>query len=177
MKLKHIPALLVSPPSLAPGTTPRHLIGPPRYSPLPVACSRLAGSSSQAVAPRTPGRPVHSHPSESLTECGVASIMPMKLKHIPALLVSPPSLAPAPRRGRYLIGLSFLRGLPLQKGGSARNQRYRASPSVARREELLRQAVECDLRGRAFQATRALPRGSGGAGAFLSVGAVGGKTR
>ena len=51
--------------------------------------------------------------SESLIDRAVASIMPMKLKDIPALLVSPPSLAPGTRRGRH--PLSHRRTNPSQR--------------------------------------------------------------
>jgi hypothetical protein len=55
-----------------------------------------AAFSSETVAVRTSVRPAASPQSESLIDRAVASIMRMKIKHIPALLVNAPSLAPGP---------------------------------------------------------------------------------
>src|SRR5271157_5333399 len=67
-----------------------------RANPLPASPPpAAAASSSKVVAPRTRAPSSAPRPQpESLIEGGVASIMPMKLKDIPALLVSAPPLAP-----------------------------------------------------------------------------------
>jgi hypothetical protein len=67
-----------------------------RANPLPASPPPAATASrSEVVAPRTRARSSVASPQpKSLIEGGVASIMPMKLKDIPALLVSARPLAP-----------------------------------------------------------------------------------
>jgi hypothetical protein len=82
-------------------------------------CSRLAGSTSEVGAPRTRAPSAAASPQpESLIEGGVASIMPMKRKDIPALLVS--TISRARHHAATAIGSAHRSscGPPLPKGRS-----------------------------------------------------------
>ena len=82
-------------------------------SPLPITTTYKRGMRDitvrgfAKVSPRTPALRHHAGPpSESLIECISASIIPVKRKDIPALLVS--QLPPASRISRYVTGPPFL---------------------------------------------------------------------
>jgi hypothetical protein len=123
-----------------------------RTNPLPASPAPApAASRSEVVGPRTRTRSSAASPQpESLIEGGVASIMPMKLKDIPALLVSAPPLAPG-HHAATAIGSAHRSscGLPLPKVAviSAWNQRYRAGlPRRPPPPEAFRASGRCDLR-------------------------------
>jgi hypothetical protein len=152
---------------------------PSKSSPcLTPTCSRLAGSRSEVVAPRTRARSSAASPQpKSLIEGGVASIMPMKRKDIPALLVSAPPLAPGttpqPQLDRPTAPPAACpspRGRSFPPGTS----RTELGPSrlPARPQKLFGQAVGATSVREAVPSHSSLARGRDRARAFRSVGAV-----
>jgi hypothetical protein len=114
--------------------------------------------------------------------------MPMKRKDIPALLATRQATRAAPCRRRNLIDPPLLLRLtPPKSGGNflpepavhvfQRNGVQGLPLPVARPQKLFRQAGGATSVLKGVQSHPSLARGSGGAGAFLRVGAVGGQHR
>jgi hypothetical protein len=139
---------------------------------LPTSPPRAAASSSEVVAPRTRAPSSAARPQpESLIEGGVASIMPMKRKDIPALLVSAPPLdpgtTPQPQLDRPAAPAA---ARPSQGGGNFRVEQavQTLALPVARRSFSGQRSVPPPC-GRPFQATRASPGAVTGPGFFSAL--------